>query len=212
MNDYQASDELIGYVKTTESLSLVPYVDIAGFTTWGYGHKARPGEYVPPAITQDMADDLLAADLNIAGAAVRGAVTVEMTQSQFDGLTDFTFNLGAGALRSSTMLSLFNLGNVEGAAQECKRWDHAHVGGHLVELAGLTARRHWDALHIAPSVDSVVWTPEAEIKHVEAVMPPEGTPVPEVIMPPQDGAVNIPTLTNEATPQQIEAAATPAVP
>lgn len=213
MNDYQASAELIAHVKPTEKLALVPYVDIAGYTTWGYGHKARPGEQVPMVITEEQADVLLAADLMIAGSAVREGVTVEMTQSQFDGFSDFAFNLGRQAFLTSSMLMYFNVGNTEGAAQECLKWDHAHVGGHLTELAGLKIRREWDAAHIAPSDGSVVWTPADEVRdapltfptldHVNAPVTVPGAPI-------ADGAVNVPTLTAEATPQQIEAAAVPA--
>jgi lysozyme len=185
MNDLQPSDECVAQVKSCESLRLVPYVDDAGFTTWGWGHKGRPGELVPQRITEEDAEALIAADLNIAGSAVRRHVTVELTQSQFDGLVDFTFNLGEGALASSTMLHMVNRENFEAAAEECKLWDHAHVNGKLVELAGLKARRAWDAGHIAPVVLETVWTPASEIKPAEVVFDPNApTPVTEVTLPP----------------------------
>jgi lysozyme len=207
MNDYQPSSTLIEFLKTSEGCRLTPYVDIAGYTTWGYGHKARPGEAVPAMITQQQAENQLIADAGTAGAEVRSLVTAEMTQGQFDGFTDFTFNLGSGALAGSTMLRLFNAGNVQGAGQECLKWDHAHVAGQVVELAALKARRQWDAVQISPSVEAKVWTPEGEIKDAPLVFPP-------IDMPPQDGAANIPTLIEamQPTPQQIEAAAAPAAP
>jgi lysozyme len=201
MNDYQPSSTLIEFLKTSEGCRLTPYVDIAGYTTWGYGHKARPGEAVPSMITEQQADNQLIADAGTAGDAVRSLVTAEMTQGQFDGFTEFAFNLGSGALAGSTMLRLFNAGNVQGAAQECLKWDHAHVAGQVVELAALKARRAWDAVQISPSVEAKAWTPEGEIKDAPLVFPP-------IDMPPQDGAANIPTLTDMVpTPQQIEALA-----
>lgn len=178
MNDYQASDELVAAVKGFEGLVLVPTPDIAGHLTGGYGHKYAPGEYVPPALTGDQADNLIVADLHVAGNGVRRLVTVEMTQSQFDGLTDFAFNLGIEALANSTMLLEFNAGNTGGAAQSCLAWDHAHVAGRLEVLKGLQARRVWDADHIAPSAESVVWKPENEIKDAgPLVFPPIDVPV-----------------------------------
>lgn len=201
MNDYQASDNCVAATKGFEGLRLTPYVDAAGHTTWGYGHKGRPGEMVPHSITEETADALLAADLMIAGSAVRRHVTIELTQAQFDGLTDFTFNLGEGNLECSSMLGFVNQGNwvtvdadgnKSGACHECERWVHA--GGQV--LPGLVARRAWDAEQMMPAdAADTVWKPENEIKDAPLVFPP------------LDGAANIPTLTNEATPQQIEAAA-----
>lgn len=164
MNDQSPSPELIDQVKASEKLCLTPYVDLAGYTTWGWGHKGKPGEQVPQIITEQDALALLDADLHIAGAAVREHVTIDMTQSQFDGLTDFTFNLGAGALAGSTMLRLFNNSDFEGAALECRKWDHAHVRGHLVEERGLKIRREWDATHISPETADKPWSSEGEVR------------------------------------------------
>lgn len=150
MNDMTPSPELIEHVKASESLVLVPAPDPAGLTTWGWGHKGKAGEYVPPAITQDHAETLLAADLHVASQAVRRHVTAEMTQDQFDAFTDFTFNLGEGNFAGSTMLANFNSGDIGAAAAQCLRWDHAHVHGQLAVLAGLKVRREWDAAHIDP--------------------------------------------------------------
>lgn len=180
MNDHQASDELAAHVKLSEGLRLVPYVDAAGYTTWGYGHKHRAGEPIPPSITVDQADAILSGDLSIAGNAVRRLVAVEMTQAQYDGLTDFTFNLGEAAFAASTMLSLINMGEWDQACTECEKWDHAHVAGQLVELAGLKVRRAWDAAHMNPASVDEEAAINATVVHVESILPPD-QPTPQQI-------------------------------
>jgi lysozyme len=68
-------------------------------------------------------------------------VKAPLTQGQFDALVDFTFNLGAGRLASSTLLKSLNAGRYDDAAEQLLRWDHA--GGQ--ENAALKARREAEA-------------------------------------------------------------------
>lgn len=62
---------------------------------------------------------------------------VPTTQNQFDALVDFTYNLGIGNLRSSTLLKKHKAGDYAGAAKEFPRWNQS--GGHV--LGGLVTRR-----------------------------------------------------------------------
>ena len=59
------------------------------------------------------------------------------SQSQFDALVAFSFNVGLGSLQASTLRRLYNAGDVLGAADELLKWNKA--GGRV--LAGLTRRR-----------------------------------------------------------------------
>jgi len=68
---------------------------------------------------------------------VTGAVRVPLNQNQFDALTDFTYNVGCGALRGSDLLSLLNQGNYGSVCSQLSRW----VYGGGVVLPGLVARR-----------------------------------------------------------------------
>lgn len=61
----------------------------------------------------------------------------KLTQHQFDALVDFTFNVGCGNFRGSTLLKKLNQGDVSGAANEFPKWQYA--GGKV--LAGLVRRR-----------------------------------------------------------------------
>lgn len=69
--------------------------------------------------------------------AVRRMVGQNATQGQFDALVSFAYNIGADALRRSTLLRKHNEGDYAGAADEFAKWNK---GGGKV-LAGLTKRR-----------------------------------------------------------------------
>ena len=80
---------------------------------------------------------VLKKDLEKFEKAVNKYVNVEITQSMFDALVSFSFNVGATAFRKSTLLQKLNKGDYDGAADEFLRWNK---GGGKV-LAGLTKRR-----------------------------------------------------------------------
>jgi lysozyme len=118
-----------------EGCRLNAYQDSAGIWTLGYGHTA--GVEAGDTCTQAQAAAWLLADVQWAVSVVQKAVTVALTQNQFDALVDFVFNAGSGNFQSSTMLKLLNAGDYAGAALQFPRWNQA--GGQPV--AGLTRRR-----------------------------------------------------------------------
>jgi lysozyme len=100
------------------------------------GPDVRKGQ----TITREQSQALLSADL----ARFEGAMNKlggKMTQSQFDALVSFAFNLGIGALAKSTLLKKHLAGDYAGAAKEFARWNKA--GGKV--LAGLVKRRAAEA-------------------------------------------------------------------
>lgn len=62
-------------------------------------------------------------DVSWAEDAVNQAVTVPLTQDQFDALVEFTFNIGATGFKNSTLVKKLNAGNVVGAADEFLKWN-----------------------------------------------------------------------------------------
>lgn len=113
---------------------LQPYLCPAGYWTIGYGHRCPPDH---PSITEAEAETLLASDLAWFAREARALVKAPMTEGQHAALTDFAFNLGAGRLAASTLLTRLNRGDHEGAAAEFPKWVFA--GGR--RLAGLVLRR-----------------------------------------------------------------------
>lgn len=126
-------------VKHFEGLSLDAYLCPAGVPTIGYGHT--DGVRLGQTITEAQAEKLLQADLTEAAADVDRLVTVPLTDAQRGALASFVFNLGPGALASSTLLRLLNSGDTTGAAAQFTRWTKARVKGELVDLPGLVRRR-----------------------------------------------------------------------
>ena len=124
-------------LKKAEGFRSHTYLDVAGQPTIGYGHLLGAQEAYAGGITLAHAEALLAADVSRAEQAVTRLVRVVLAQGQFDALVDFTFNLGAERLRTSTLLTRVNAGDYDAAAEELLRWDHSG----LKEVAGLKLRR-----------------------------------------------------------------------
>lgn len=132
----KASPQCFDLIKEFEGCKLLPYQDSVGVWTVGYGSTTdvQPGE----PISQAEAESRLAEDVLEAEKGVSDAVRVSLTQHEFDALVCFTFNLGIGNLKKSTLLKMINAGQIEEAAGEFKKWTKA--GG--VELPGLVRRRY----------------------------------------------------------------------
>ncbi len=113
-----------------------PYVCPAGYWTIGYGHLCEP-THAP--ITEAEAEVYLARDLQTALAATLGYCPVLATEPEerLSAIVDFTFNLGAGRLQTSTLRRRINQRDWGGAVRELRRW----VFGGGKKLPGLVARR-----------------------------------------------------------------------
>jgi lysozyme len=123
------------------------YNDIAGHPTIGYGHKILAGEreLLTRQISEAEAERLLAQDVGSAERAVNAAVRVPITQAMFDALVGWAYNVGNGAMRSSTLVRLLNAGDYAGAQAQFARWNKITQGGRLVASEGLSARRAREA-------------------------------------------------------------------
>lgn len=134
----------IDFIRSREGLRLVAYPDPGSANglpvTNGYGSTRRldGGPWtVGERITETEAVALLSRDLSDAEAAVNRLVKVPLTQSQFDALVSFVFNVGAGAFERSTLLRVLNSGDYAGAAAQFGRW--IYNDGKVMQ--GLSARR-----------------------------------------------------------------------
>lgn len=137
------SDKGLALIAKWEGFRAEPYNDPAGHATIGYGHLLHRGPVTVAdrkrwgALTRQEGLKLLRQDVAIFEAAVNDAVKVKLTQGQFDALVSFTFNLGGGALRGSTLLKLVNSKRFESAADEFGKWVYADGK----RLQGLANRR-----------------------------------------------------------------------
>ena len=113
-----------------------PYICPAGYWTIGYGHLCNPKH---PSITETEAEAYLALDLQTALAATLRycPVLAAEPEGRLAAIVDFTFNLGAGRLQTSTLRRRVNQRDWSSAATELGRW--VHGGGQV--LPGLVSRR-----------------------------------------------------------------------
>ncbi len=127
-------------VKRGMEIAAVPYVCPAGFWTIGYGHLCAQDH---PPITLDEAEAYLAQDLVKALNATLRSCPVLATgpEHRLAAIVDFTFNLGAGRLQTSTLRRRINQRDWACAAQELRRW--VYGGGRV--LPGLVTRRAAEA-------------------------------------------------------------------
>jgi lysozyme len=138
-------------LKELEGVRTEPYLDVASLETTGCGHLCTEEErtfglitiggadvpYRERPLTDAEIDQLLAQDLALAEQAITDAVTVPLTQAQFDALVSWVFNCGIGAFERSTLLTCLNSGDYAGVPAQLRRWNKA--GGQTVR--GLTRRR-----------------------------------------------------------------------
>jgi lysozyme len=113
-----------------------PYLCPAGYWTIGYGHLCDPKRQ---PVTEAEAEAYLATDLMTALKATLRYCPVLATEPEgrLAAVVDFTFNLGAGRLQTSTLRRRVNQRDWSGAATELRRWIY---GGGKV-LPGLVTRR-----------------------------------------------------------------------
>jgi len=128
-------------VRRGVEITAVPYICPAGFWTIGYGHLCDPKH---PPITEAEAEVYLARDLERALAATLRHCPVLATEPEgrLAAIVDFTFNLGAGRLQTSTLRRRITQRDWAAARLELRRW--VYGGGRV--LPGLVARRDSEAL------------------------------------------------------------------
>ena len=136
----KTSEYGVTLIQHYEGLRLKAYFCPGNVWTIGYGHTK--GVQEGDRITEAEADRLLRIDLDEYEEAVNNLVDVDLNQNQFDALVSFTFNLGAGNLKRSTLLKKLNAGDYHGAAEEFPRWNKSN--GRV--LPGLVKRRSAERL------------------------------------------------------------------
>jgi lysozyme len=118
----QGLAELAGH----EGIVLEPYQDSVGVWTIGVGHTAAAGEPDPAqmpkgkAITLERAFELFREDIKKYEAGVSRAITVPVSQTQFDAAVSFHYN--TGAIGRATWVKTLNAGDARLAAEQIMSW------------------------------------------------------------------------------------------
>ncbi len=135
----KVSQDCIQLVKYFEGFEDTAYLCPANVWTIGYGRTRNVKE--GDKVTEVQAERDLLEELEEFKHQVLDSVKVELKQNELDALTSWTYNLGVGNLKSSTLLKKLNAGNKDEVPAEIVRWNKAN--GKV--LAGLTKRREAEA-------------------------------------------------------------------
>ena len=149
----KTSDTGIHLIKYFEGVRYKPYMCSGNVWTIGCGHALYPRQLVMNLVdrakfdlkpednriwTKEEVDGLLKYDLQRFELGVlRLLGTVQPTQSEFDALVSFSFNLGLGTFQRSTVRSAFIRGDKTRAGEVLLKYCRA--GGRV--LKGLQRRR-----------------------------------------------------------------------
>lgn len=123
------------FVKQFEGRELKAYQCSAGVWTIGYGHTKDVSE--GDEISASEAEQLLVEDLTAFSNDLSRLVNVPVSEGQYIALLSLAFNVGATAVKKSTLLFHLNHGRYDDAAAEFDKWLYA--GGKVSE--GLKRRR-----------------------------------------------------------------------
>ena len=136
------SDEGLSLIQQFESFVGTWYSCPAGKMTIGFGHVQQPVDHhIVPPISPDFAYALLRQDVVRFENAIKKAVTVPLSQAQFDALVSLVFNIGESNFACSTLLTKLNADNPRAAAVQFSVWIYATVHGKKKILGGLVTRR-----------------------------------------------------------------------
>lgn len=148
----KVSEKAIEQIKHHEGVRVRPYRCPALLWTVGVGRVIDPAHIgvkfeerktlpIPAGwdrtLTMQEVDELLAQDLRRFEAGVLRLCPGGLTQSRFDALVSFAFNVGLGNLQRSSIRMRHNRGDYEGAADGFMMWTKA--AGKV--LPGLVKRR-----------------------------------------------------------------------
>ncbi len=136
------SEKGIDLIKYFEGVRETPYKCPAGYWTVGVGHLISRNTVLPSewnrTLSTDEIDALLKKDLEKFENGVLRLLRPSIpTQSEFDALVSFSFNLGLGCFQRSTVRSAFKRGDKKRAGEVLLKYCRA--GGR--KLKGLIRRR-----------------------------------------------------------------------
>lgn len=142
MENDRAVEVAAALARRFEGCRLRPYLCPAGVPTIGYGATRYPGGLavclLDPPITHEIANDMLLHSVRTIylPAVLKLCTGIDSTE-RLAAIIDFTFNLGAGSLKASTLRKRIKAGRWEDVPKEMRKW----VKGGGKVLSGLVKRR-----------------------------------------------------------------------
>lgn len=140
----RVSQEGLNRIKSHEGLRLEAYPDPGtGGDPWTIGYGTTRGVKPGMRISEERAEELLREDVAAFEAAVIRLLPIPMSQSEFDALVSFTYNVGTHGLETSTLRKRLLDGEPRCWVyqKELPRWNKGGSG----TLEGLVRRRQEEA-------------------------------------------------------------------
>lgn len=155
----KCSEVGLNLIKSFEGLRLTTYADAGGTLTIGYGHTRNVRRN--QKITIEQADAFLRADVVTAENAVnKWYNTYHFSQSEFDALVSFAFNLGTGNVNKLVANGTRSRKEIAEAIPR-----YCHCGGK--KLAGLVKRREAEkALFLSGNITATAEPSESKYREV----------------------------------------------
>lgn len=119
-----------------EGVRYEPYRDVVGVWTVCYGHTGND-IIQGKTYTKAECDALLNKDLALVARQIDPFIQKPIPEAMRGALYSFTYNVGAGNFKFSTLLRKINQGDMKGACEQLRRWIYA--GGK--QWKGLITRR-----------------------------------------------------------------------
>jgi GH24 family phage-related lysozyme (muramidase) len=147
INVLRPSQEILDQIKRWEGFRATAYPDADGMSI-GYGTFIDTPEeqyLLNATITEAEAHDLFERDVDVVVADLRRLIRVPLTQSQFDALVSFRYNVRPSSVENSTLLSRLNVGDYNVQNEFLKFVNARNGDGELIRLEGLVRRRRLEA-------------------------------------------------------------------
>jgi len=146
MKSTKISQKGLSLLKEFEGIRFKPYLCPAGIPTISIGCTYYPDgikvKMDDPIISEARATEIFLNVIKHFENSVDSFTRDDINQNMFDALVSFSYNLGANALKNSTLLKKINLNpNDPTIEKEFLKWNKS--GGKV--LAGLTKRRKAEA-------------------------------------------------------------------
>lgn len=149
VKDINASESIKHYIRGIEKLRLEASFDVNRRAV-GYGANFdEQGNLWKSGDTIDLkrAESLLELNVSQIEKVIKSTVRVPLTQNEFDGLVDFTYNAGSGNLRRLIAKSGFNTNQDIEKLVEIMKSDHIY-DSNGTKLKGLITRRNQEGLRM----------------------------------------------------------------
>ena len=143
----KVSDALLGVLKQLEGFNPYAYWDYKQWSI-GYGSECPKGMeeyYQNNPISLEYAEELLRQELDYFEERLNGFLThfgMKVTQSQYDALVSFSYNVGANWMYNTSTWQYKSTGNLNSAILSGDKGSHMLYGMMLWSMAGQKPSRH----------------------------------------------------------------------